>query len=67
MPINITARLVQNLLEQNAELRAQNAAMLEQLAQLNATIESLTQTIKELQEQKTKTPKIVPSHPPAMD
>jgi glycerol-3-phosphate dehydrogenase len=32
MPINITVELVQNLLEQNADLRAQNTAMIEQLA-----------------------------------
>lgn len=66
MPINITVELVQNLLDQNAELRAQNAAMLEQLAQLNATIESLTQTIKELQEQKNKNSKNS-SKPPSSD
>ena len=40
MPINITVELVQNLLEQNADLRAQNTAMIEQLAQLNATVHS---------------------------
>ena len=40
MPINITIELVQN-----AELRAQNTAMLEQLAQLNATVNTLNQTI----------------------
>lgn len=66
MPINITVELVQNLLVQNAELRAQNTAMLEQLAQLNATVESLTQTIKELQEQKNKNSKNS-SKPPSSD
>ena len=66
MPINITIELVQNLLDQNAELRTQNAAMLKQLAQLNATVESLNQTIKELQEQKNKNSKNS-SKPPSSD
>ena len=57
MPINITAELVQNLLEQNADLRAQNIAMIEPLARLNATVDSLQQTIKELQEQINKNSK----------
>lgn len=61
MPMNITVELVQN-----AELRAQNTAMLGQLAQLNATVESLTQTIKELQEQKNKNSKNS-SKPPSCD
>ena len=61
MPINITIELVQN-----AELRAQNTAMLEQLAQLNATVNTLNQTIKELQEQKNKNSKNS-SKPPSSD
>ena len=66
MPINITIEFVQNLLDQNAELLAQNTAMVEQLAQLNATVEALTQTIKELQEQKNKNSKNS-SKPPSSD
>lgn len=31
MPVNITVEFVQSLLDQIAELRAQNAAMIEQL------------------------------------
>ena len=62
MPINITVELVQNLLEQNADLRAQNTAMIEQLAQLNATVDSLQQTIKNLQEQLNKNSKKVRNH-----
>lgn len=66
MPINITVELVQNLLEQNADLRAQNTAMIEQLAQLNATVDSLQQTIKNLQEQLNKNSKNS-SKPPSSD
>ena len=66
MPINITAELVQDLLEQNADLRAQNTAMIEQLARLNATVDSLQQTIKELQEQINKNSKNS-SKPPSSD
>ena len=66
MPINITVELVQNLLEQNADLRAQNTAMIEQLAQLNATVDSLQQTIKDLQEQLNKNSKNS-SKPPSSD
>lgn len=66
MPINITVEFVQNLLDQNAKLLAQNTAMIEQLAQLNATVDALTQTIKELQEQKNKNSKNS-SKPPSSD
>ena len=66
MPINNTVELVQNLLDQNAELRAQNAALLEQLARLNATVEALNQTIKELREQKNKNSRNS-SKPPSSD
>ena len=62
MPINITIELVQN-----AELRAQNTAMLEQLAQLNATVNTLNQTIKELQEQENKNSRIVQNRLQVMD
>ena len=44
----------------------QNAALLDQITQLNATVEALTQTIKELQEQKTKNSKNS-SKPPSSD
>lgn len=66
MPINITVEFVQNLLDQNAELRAQNTALLQQLARLNATVESLNQTIKELLEQKNKNSRNS-SKPPSSD
>lgn len=44
MPINITEEFVRNLMEQNT-------ALIAQVANLSATVESLNQTIKELQEQ----------------
>ena len=59
MPINITDEFVRNLMEQNA-------ALMEQVAELTATVEFLNQTIKELLEQKNKNSKNS-SKPPSSD
>lgn len=54
MPINFTVEFVQQLMEQNASLRAQNERMAQQLESLTATVTELNQTIKELREQLNK-------------
>ena len=54
MPVNITVEFVQQLMEQNASLRAQNEHMLQQVESLTATVAELNQTIKELREQLNK-------------
>ena len=59
MPINITAELVQQLMEQNASLLKQNE-------ELTATVKELTQTIKKLKEQLNKNSKNS-SKPPSSD
>ena len=59
MPINITAELVQQLMNQNAALLKQNE-------ELTATVKELNQTIKELKEQLNKNSKNS-SKPPSSD
>ena len=59
MPINITEEFVRNLMEQNT-------ALIAQVANLSATVESLNQTIKELQEQLNKNSRNS-SKPPSSD
>ena len=54
MPINITVEFVQQLMEQNASLRAQNERMAQQMESLTATVAELNQTIRELREQLNK-------------
>ena len=54
MPINITVEFVQQVMEQNASLRAQNERMLQQMESLTATVAELNQTIRELREQLNK-------------
>ena len=59
LPINITAELVQQLMNQNAALLKQNE-------ELTATVRELNQTIKELKEQLNKNSKNS-SKPPSSD
>ena len=59
LPINITAELVQQLMNQNAALLKQNE-------ELTATVKELNQTIKELKEQLNKNSKNS-SKPPSSD
>lgn len=59
MPINITEEFVRNLMEQNV-------AFIAQVADFSATVESLNQTIRKLQEQLNKNSKNS-SKPPSSD
>lgn len=66
MPLNITPELVQQLLQQNAELMKQNAELTAQVSALAATINELNQTIQELKEKKNKNSRNS-SKPPSSD
>lgn len=66
MPVNITMEFVQQLMEQNSKLTAQNEALLLQVAQLTEKVDELTRIIKELQEKTNKNSKNS-SKPPSSD
>lgn len=66
MPVNITIEFVQQLMEQNAKLTAQNEKLFLQVTQLTEKVDELMQIIKELQEKTNKNSKNS-SKPPSSD
>lgn len=74
MPVNITEDFVRWLMQDKQELRQLNIRQDNQILELTdkvtimtAKIEELTQTIKSLRKNSTKTPKTVPNHLHPMD
>lgn len=66
MPVNTTAEFVQQLMEQNLKLTAQNETLLLQVTQLTEKVDKLTRLVKELQEKTNKNSKNS-SKPPSSD